>query len=173
MSLLGGACELPTQTFQGGGELCCWGIFSVQSCPLCLFLDSLNKTLQHPPKNNSRKQRLCSHRAHAPSEPQECMAGGRAGGQGLASPSTEPAMSPSPCRDLGSARAQLSPLPSGIASLIGYQRHDSMDPSIPFSSSCTEARLETNIQPRAPFPSSCSASCAISCVGDSRVIKLI
>lgn len=173
MSLLGGACELPTQTFQGGGELCCWGIFSAQSCPLCLFLDSLNKTLQHPPKNNSRKQRLCSHRAHAPSEPQECMAGGRGGGQGLASPSTEPAMSPSPCRDLGSARAQLSPLPSGIASLIGYQRHDSMDPSIPFSSSCTEARLETNIQPRAPFPSSCSASCAISCVGDSRVIKLI
>lgn len=173
MSLLGGACELPTQTIQGGGELCCWGIFSAQSCPLCLFLDSLNKTLQHPPKNNSRKQRLCSHRAHAPSEPQECMAGGRGGGQGLASPSTEPAMSPSPCRDLGSARAQLSPLPSGIASLIGYQRHDSMDPSIPFSSSCTEARLETNIQPRAPFPSSCSASCAISCVGDSRVIKLI
>lgn len=173
MSLLGGACELPTQTFQGGGELCCWGIFSAQSCPLCLFLDSLNKTLQHPLKNNSRKQRLCSHRAHAPSEPQECMAGGRGGGQGLASPSTEPAMSPSPCRDLGSARAQLSPLPSGIASLIGYQRHDSMDPSIPFSSSCTEARLETNIQPRAPFPSSCSASCAISCVGDSRVIKLI
>lgn len=173
MSLLGGACELPTQTFQGGGELCCWGIFSAQSCPLCLFLDSLNKTLQHPPKNNSRKQRLCSHRAHAPSEPQECMAGGRGGGQGLASPSAEPAMSPSPCRDLGSARAQLSPLPSGIASLIGYQRHDSMDSSIRFSSSCTEARLETNIQPRAPFPSSCSASCAISCVGDSRVIKLI
>lgn len=164
--------NFPPKPFREGVS-CAAGASFLRSCPLCLFLDSLNKTLQHPPKNNSRKQRLCSHRAHAPSEPQECMAGGRGGGQGLASPSTEPAMSPSPCRDLGSARAQLSPLPSGIASLIGYQRHDSMDPSIPFSSSCTEARLETNIQPRAPFPSSCSASCAISCVGDSRVIKLI
>lgn len=152
MSLLGGACELPTQTIQGGGELCCWGIFSVQSCPLCLFLDSLNKTLQHPPKNNSRKQRLCSHRAHAPSEPQECMAGGRGGGQGLASPSTEPAMSPSPCRDLGSARAQLSPLPSGIASLIGYQRHDSMDPSIAFPAPAQKLGWRPTSSPELHFP---------------------
>lgn len=69
-----------------------------------------------------------------------------------------------PCRDLGSAQAHLSLLPSGIASLIGYWRHDSLDSSICFFHSCIEARLESNIQPRASFPFSCSASCTSSCM---------
>lgn len=89
--------------------------------------------------------------------PSGCMGGGKGGGGGLASANVELAMSPGPCRDTGSARSQLSPC-------YHLSGGDCKDPSIHFSSSRLETRLENKVQPRARSPPY-FASCAISRLG--------